>query len=279
MPTRTETLPEPVNSGTFAASRCRPSRQPKPAARRHSGRMWISEVPTFTYPIPQPAELGQMPGGTRAVHAGLDVLTPERLLYERLPGESPRTFATFCVYRDQRPLLRSVRKVAAELQRNPTTVFEWSSRWQWVRRAAAWDAEVDRTARQAKLDEIADANRRHVRVAAEMLERAAGAMDKSARKLATSPHALAEWAQVAVKVERDALGIDQEQRAKTTAKDAPAEGGMSEEDREMAEIMSRMDPATRLMAQEVAFRIPPRRGIAEGRQVTTADTATGNLGR
>jgi hypothetical protein len=51
-------------------------------------------------------------------------------------------------YRDMGPT-RSLAKAAAALNRSKRLLERWCSRWAWVARCAAWDAEQDRLAREA----------------------------------------------------------------------------------------------------------------------------------
>ena len=74
--------------------------------------------------------------------------------WERQPKESAKAYAAFCIYRDM-GVQRALRKVTQALNKNLTTIAEWSSKYDWVNRCAAWDAEVDRVARQKQLKDIA----------------------------------------------------------------------------------------------------------------------------
>lgn len=67
--------------------------------------------------------------------------------------ETPKPYAAFCIYRDM-GAQRSVRKVAEKLGKSETLISRWSSAHNWVERAAAWDSEQDRIARQEQLEAI-----------------------------------------------------------------------------------------------------------------------------
>lgn len=71
----------------------------------------------------------------------------------RQPGEGARPFAAFQMYRDQPRMERSVRRLAEAIGRSRTIVGRWSSRWNWVARVAAWDAEQDRLVQAANAEE------------------------------------------------------------------------------------------------------------------------------
>lgn len=100
---------------------------------------------------------------------------PEPELWERQQDETPKAYEAFCVYRDQ-GVNRSLRQTVRDLNKNLTTIAEWSSKYDWVKRVAAWDAEQDRVARQAQLDEIVKMRKRHAQIASDMLAKAANAL-------------------------------------------------------------------------------------------------------
>lgn len=104
-----------------------------------------------------------------------EIVAPEP--WERQPEETVKAYAAFCVYRDLGPE-RSLAKAGAVLGKNPGGLEEWSSKNDWVKRSAAWDAEQDRIARQAQLDEIVKMRKRHAKLASDMLTKAAKALDK-----------------------------------------------------------------------------------------------------
>jgi TusA-related sulfurtransferase len=92
--------------------------------------------------------------------------------WERLEGESSKAFEAFCTYRDL-GANRSIRKTAQKLGKNNTTIGEWSSKYGWVERALAWDAEKDREARQEQLDDIKKMRKTHADLAVAILVKAA----------------------------------------------------------------------------------------------------------
>ncbi|MGN0998659.1 MAG: hypothetical protein ACI4PO_03830 [Faecousia sp.] len=99
--------------------------------------------------------------------------------WERQPGETPKPFEAFCVYRDM-GLERSLSKVAAKLSKSETLMGRWSGQYDWVKRAAAWDDEQERVEREAKekqrLKDIAKMRERHAGIAVTMLVKAATAL-------------------------------------------------------------------------------------------------------
>lgn len=96
--------------------------------------------------------------------------------WERQKGENSKRFEAFSRYRDMPQ--RSIRKVAQELSKSPALLFRWSREDKWQDRIAAWDAEQDRIARQAQIDEIKRMRKRHADLATAMLVKAAKALQR-----------------------------------------------------------------------------------------------------
>ena len=103
------------------------------------------------------------------------VNTPEP--WERQEGETPKAWEAFCVYRDM-GIDRSLRKVVQHLNKSLTVIGEWSSKYDWVERVAAWDAEQDRIARQEQLKEIKKMRNRHAGLAKAMIVKAGRALNR-----------------------------------------------------------------------------------------------------
>ena len=90
--------------------------------------------------------------------------------WERQPKESTQAFEAFAMYRDM-GASRSIRKAAQNLNKAVTTLAEWSSRHEWVKRVAAWDAEQDRIARAEMMADMAATRKRQRKNAQRMQER------------------------------------------------------------------------------------------------------------
>lgn len=97
-------------------------------------------------------------------------------LWERLPDEGSKAFEAFAIYRDMGLKERSIAKVSKQLGKSKALMDRWSSRYQWVERAAAWDKEQDRVAREAQLEDIKKMRKRHADLATAMLAKAAKAL-------------------------------------------------------------------------------------------------------
>ncbi|MDP8923250.1 MAG: hypothetical protein M3O34_10305 [Chloroflexota bacterium] len=97
-------------------------------------------------------------------------MTAEGRPWERRPDESAEAFAAFCAYRDLPPAERSVTNAWRRYRGGETAGRngQWeryAARFDWSRRAAAWDDERDRTSRTAELDAIRDMRERHAKAA------------------------------------------------------------------------------------------------------------------
>jgi hypothetical protein len=68
---------------------------------------------------------------------------------ERLPGESTPAYEAFKMYANL-GAGRSVREVCRRLDKCTTLVGKWSSKYQWVNRAAAFDDRLDKITREAE---------------------------------------------------------------------------------------------------------------------------------
>jgi hypothetical protein len=61
----------------------------------------------------------------------------------RQPGETDKTYQAFLTYRNLEPPFRSITRVVSELNKSRKLFGRWSSQWDWVERAAAWDEEQE----------------------------------------------------------------------------------------------------------------------------------------
>ena len=97
--------------------------------------------------------------------------------WERQKSESAKAYEAFTIYRDM-GAGRSCRKVAEQLGKSTGLLERWSRNNDWQKRVAAWDAEQDRIARQAQVDEIKKMRKRHADLASAMLVKAARALQR-----------------------------------------------------------------------------------------------------
>jgi hypothetical protein len=66
-------------------------------------------------------------------------------VWDRQSGESRQAYQAFTHYRDQ-GAERSGTRTAAGLGKARSLILRWSSKWAWVARCEAWDAELEREA-------------------------------------------------------------------------------------------------------------------------------------
>ena len=142
--------------------------------------------------------------------------------WEQQPGETPRAYAAFCVFRDLGPRRTLAAAAAAYYQRTADSlerqVDKWSSAFRWVERAAAWDRHLDAQGRAAQETARKEMAERHVREArglqAKALERLRALLPEE-----LSPADALRYFVEAVKLERLALGEpDTVQRQELTGK-------------------------------------------------------------
>lgn len=138
-------------------------------------------------------------------------------LWEKQPSESAQAFQAFCLYRDA-GTDRSYVKVSEEVGKSNTLICRWGKIWHWVARASAWDAEVDRQARDAAIKAVRKMNEKHANVASGMISIVTAQLNKviqdlaklqaghSAEEYPLTPMEAARWIEVAAKVERIARG-------------------------------------------------------------------------
>lgn len=98
-------------------------------------------------------------------------------LWERQPGETPKQWEAFALYRDM-GAERSIQKVADELGKTKPNLGVWSKKNHWVERVTAWDAEVDRLNRLQQVKDIKKMRKNHATVASAMIVKAAQALNK-----------------------------------------------------------------------------------------------------
>lgn len=95
-------------------------------------------------------------------------------IWEKQPGESPRAFAMFQIYRDMGPS-RTHAQVVQRLGRKPGykgQLQEWSAKYDWVARCEAYDIHMDKLRLQAMEEEIQAMVKRQTHNAMLMQEKA-----------------------------------------------------------------------------------------------------------
>lgn len=152
--------------------------------------------------------------------------------WDRQPDESAKAYAAFCAFRDMGALKRSVLGLARQLERGHDWLQEWSTRWDWRKRAEAWDAHLEEEGRLAQIDAVRDMNDRQARAGMLILRKIAQRLEGDdvenikaldINKLTASD--IAKLAEVGARMERMArgeeterLGINSEEKTEHTIK-------------------------------------------------------------
>jgi hypothetical protein len=82
---------------------------------------------------------------------------PEQLSFERMPGEPGRAFSAFRMYRDMGPdrSLENVRLSLGKSESYSSSIFNWSTKYEWVERSALYDNHLDQQQRKESEKSIA----------------------------------------------------------------------------------------------------------------------------
>jgi len=128
--------------------------------------------------------------------------------WERQPGEPPRMYRAFCLFRDMGEDERKVSVVARELHLVQRNVYAWSTTWKWHERVAAWDQELDRRATAKALQAARKMQERHINIAMKMQQAVAERLMDPDRPVQLSNRDIDRWLEKAVRIERAARGIN-----------------------------------------------------------------------
>jgi hypothetical protein len=95
-------------------------------------------------------------------------------IWHKLPNETDVAFASFRGYRDQLEThkRRSLRRHAADTDRAISTIEDWSSKYNWVERAAAYDAYCDSEYLKNRDSIALEMQKMHAKGARELYEKA-----------------------------------------------------------------------------------------------------------
>lgn len=142
--------------------------------------------------------------------------------WERQEHESQRAFEAFVHYRNMTPSTRSILAAwkaykgpeAAHVEDTPGHFRRWASKNKWIDRAAAWDREKDRQARQAEIEAektaIAEMKKRHIGLSMALLNAAANALKKRSENPAAedlSPYQIARFIREGARLEQVSRGV------------------------------------------------------------------------
>ena len=124
--------------------------------------------------------------------------------WEQQPGEGPRAFEAFAVYRGM-GARRSYAKVGRKLGKSLTLISRWGQRHRWLERADAWDAERDRRTLERLSKGAAAMRKAHAGVARAMLAKAAQALEGLDPE-GMAPRDVTAMAEAAARLERLSRG-------------------------------------------------------------------------
>ena len=108
-------------------------------------------------------------------------------LWERMPGESVKNYEYFCAYRDMRYIpaanaddvpkldfsrVRSIRRIAEQLNKSKQTIGDLSSRFNWSARCDAYDLYILRRQRDKNEMKILKMRENHAAIGEQLLKRA-----------------------------------------------------------------------------------------------------------
>lgn len=127
-------------------------------------------------------------------------------IWDRLPNESSKAYAVFCIYRDLGPE-RSLEKLRQNLDkpRSRKWLGDWSVKYNWVDRAVAYDDYIDRKKREEKEKAILEMAERHAKLARAFQQRVAERL-RGINPSELSPSDMAKWLDIATKLERLSRG-------------------------------------------------------------------------
>jgi len=132
-------------------------------------------------------------------------------IWERQPDEGSKAYAAFCVYRDLGPD-RSLEKTRQKLGKSAgytRWMHTWSSKYDWVTRAQAYDDYIEKKKREEKEKAILDMAERHAKLSMAFLQRVAQRLQQIDPS-ELSPADMAKWLDVATKLERLSRGVPTE---------------------------------------------------------------------
>ena len=133
--------------------------------------------------------------------------------WDRQPFESMRAYSYFCLYLDMELLERSVKKIADKVGRSVRMMWDLSSKWDWLKRAEAYDLHMQRLKLAAQEKARIEMAERQAREGTTLQNIAMGGVKNlldekgQVRKdVEMTPGVIARLLEVGVKIERLARG-------------------------------------------------------------------------
>lgn len=128
-------------------------------------------------------------------------------IWERLPNESSKAYAAFCIYRDL-GFERSLDKALAVANKKPTNRRHWArwmEKYKWVERAQAYDDYIEQKKRKEQEKAILEMAERHARIAMAFQQKVVERL-RELDPSDLSPKDLSTWFDIAAKIERLSRG-------------------------------------------------------------------------
>jgi hypothetical protein len=137
--------------------------------------------------------------------------------WDKLPKESSKAYALFCLYRDMGPdrSIAKVKRLSIEGLSIPskTQLLEYSGKYNWVSRAAAWDLAMQKHKELAMKNAIEELARRQVERGTALAEEGMKYLRKPKRKPLTAAEARM-YIVDGSELERIALGLTDERSSR-----------------------------------------------------------------
>ncbi len=128
--------------------------------------------------------------------------------WDQQPDESSKAFERFALYRDMGPS-RSLRKLAQNLELNPSTLAEISKKHDWQERIIAFDAYIDKASQHNQIAQVRAMKRRQIvlalraqKVAEKGLKRLLRDLDDEQALRKLSPEGLSKILDTGCRLER-----------------------------------------------------------------------------
>ena len=122
-------------------------------------------------------------------------------LWERLEGESAKAYKAFQVYLNLGET-RSQRLVSEQLSKSRQLISRWSANYQWVKRVAAYENDIQRQAHAEAVKKARQMANRHISIAMKMQQKALEAL-KEMDPQDIDPKNLVAFIREATKLERE----------------------------------------------------------------------------
>ena len=154
---------------------------------------------------------------SRYIHTQMRIFDMNMIMkqiWDRQAGESSKAYDAFTLYRDM-GAGRSVAKVEKKYGNNKRLLERWCAKYGWVQRAAAYDDEQDQIRRQVAKDELIKSTREHLRNVRKLRSLAMKAIISKHPDNISFADAVRAL-ELAVKMERQALGADDKTRTEVT---------------------------------------------------------------